>query len=201
MTHGAPAKIWKLDCKPCESFLSGERKAKIIKVIPGDKESGVPSRMEHVADIDPLWASTSEGIPPTPDEQHITKIRVENAQQRLQELQAVATIRAAGLSLPDDVTWLLEKNHDPRIIKGETVCANHHPNVAGSKFCSVCGISMSASSAEVFIPQIPVEKLHVNTLRKMCRDRGLPDKGTKVELVKRLTVPANVKLTTEVQAA
>jgi hypothetical protein len=203
VTHGSPAKVWKLDCGPqpdgragCESYLRGDHKPKIIKVIPGDREQGIPSRMEHVADADPHWSSTPEGIPPTPDEQHVNKIRAERGAQELQQLQALIAAKSAGISIPDNAMWLLQQTFDPRIIKGTTVCANGHDNVAGAGFCSTCGIRMSAQAQLGEAPDVteedaplnplPLGTLHVSTLRKMCRERGLTDKGTKDAMITRL---------------
>jgi hypothetical protein len=211
---GAPVRTWGLECPPCEAYLRGDRKAKIIRVIPGDKEQGIPSRMEHVADADPQWSTTPEGIPPTPDEQHVNKIRAERGAEQLQQLQALAMLQGAGFKLPDEAQWLLDKNFDARIVRGTVVCPDGHDNTSGAQFCATCGIRMATKA--FLAPAEPVtadsdsgesppdaESLrifHVATLKKMCREKGLPDKGNKEILIKRLTVPATVKLTSEVAA-
>jgi hypothetical protein len=133
VTRGAPAKVWKLDCPDCEGYLRGDGKRKVIKVIPGDKEQGIPSRMEHVVDSHPQWSNTPEGIPPTPDEQHVNKIRAERGSQQLQQLSALAALQAAGLKIPDEAMWLLEQNFDHRIVKGKVSCSNGHDTTSGSK--------------------------------------------------------------------
>lgn len=209
VTHGAPAKIWKLECPPCENYLRGDKRAKIIKVIPGDRDQGIPARMEHVADSDPHWSSTPEGIPPTPDEQHINKVRAERGAQELQQLQALIAARGAGINIPDNAMWLLQQTFDPRIIKGTVICPNGHENLPGSKFCNECSIRMAGAPEIPAAPdlsmapdaalsdapqfafgQLQLERLHVATLKKKCRDAGLPDKGTKVELIARLSKQA-----------
>lgn len=239
VTNGIPAKIWRLDCSPCESYLRGDRKPKIIKVIPGDKDQGIPSRMEHVADADPHWSSTPEGIPTTPDEQHVNKIRAEKGAQELQMLQALIAAKNSGINIPDNAMWLLNQTFDPRIIRGQVICANGHENTSGAKFCAECGMDMAtrgmvvgedarkspeyalggavASADEIrekldlppwaiTEPSVPVvmttqgpvpftsepqqvdlSLLHVATLKKMCREKGLPDKGTKAQLIERLS--------------
>lgn len=198
VTRGAPAKVWKLDCVPCERYLRGDDKPKVIKVIPGDKEQGIPSRMEHVADADPHWSTTPEGIPATPDEQHVNKIRAERGTQQLQQLSALAALQQAGLKIPDEAFWLLSQNFDQRIIKGTTICANGHDNPAGVKYCGECGMTMVSRDAlagielpepepgELPVP-LPLGTLHIATLKKMARERGLDTKGTKVQLIERLT--------------
>ena len=37
---------------------------------------------------------------------------------------------------------------------------------------------------------VDLERLHLQTLRKMCRDTGLPDKGSKDTLIGRLQAAA-----------
>ena len=208
VTRGAAVKTWKLDCMPCEKYLRGDEKPKIIKVIPLEKEQGIPSRMEHVADSDPHWSTTPEGIPATPDEQHVNKIRAERGSQQLQQLSALAALQQAGLKIPDEAFWLLSQNFDQRIIKGTTICANGHDNPAGVKFCNECGMPMVSRDVagelpvgakdDVSLPlpedrqgvieaPIPLGTLHVATLKKMARERGICDKGTKVQLIERLT--------------
>lgn len=200
VTRGAPAKVWKLDCQPCERYLRGDDKPKVIKVIPGDKDQGIPSRMEHVADSDPHWSTTPEGIPATPDEQHVNKIRAERGTAQLQQLSALAALQQAGLKIPDEAFWLLSQNFDQRIIKGTTICSNGHDNPAGVKFCNECGLPMATDAKDLIpalpsgeeeqetpIEALPLGTLHIATLKKMARNRGLSDKGKKAELIARLT--------------
>lgn len=193
--QGAVQKVWELRCPPCESYLRGDRRPRVIKVTGGDKNKGIPSRMEHVADADPHWASSPEAVPKTPDEENIHTIRAVQGAEQLKMLEAFAAATAAGLDIPKEAWWLLEQNFDPRILKGRLECANGHDNAAGTKFCGECGISMNAKAA---IPQktaetagedepVPdLQRLHVATLRKMCRERGVPDRGSKTELISRL---------------
>ena len=50
VSQGKPAKEWRLDCPPCEGYLKGDRKPKILKTTPGDPKAGIPSRQERVPD-------------------------------------------------------------------------------------------------------------------------------------------------------
>jgi hypothetical protein len=169
---------------------------KIIKVIPGDKEQGIPGRMEHVPDSDPFWSTTPEGIPPTPDEQHINKVRTEKGAQELQYLSALGQLKQMGISIPDNAMWLLEHTFDPRIVKGSVVCPDGHENAAGTKYCGECGVAMNTKGAIAPVEElpgtaplediIPLRSLHIATLRKRCREKGLDDKGTKDQLIFRL---------------
>jgi hypothetical protein len=193
VTRGVPAKVWKLDCSPCEGYLRGDGKPKVIKVIPGDKDLGIPSRMEHVIDSHPQWSNTPEGIPPTPDEQHVNKIRAERGTQQLQQLQALAALQGAGLKIPDEAMWLLSQNFDARIVKGTVVCSNGHDNAAGAKFCGECGIDMAtrgsigpAEDEDDGPAELDIWKLDRSTLQKMCKEKGVSGRGTTDELRQRL---------------
>lgn len=211
MTKGIAAKVWKLDCAKCESYLRGDGKPKVIKVIPGDKENNIPSRMEHVIDAHPQWSNTPEGVPPTPDEQHVNKIRTERGAHELQMLQALIAAKNAGMSIPDNAMWLLEQNFDPRLIHGKVVCNNGHDNTAGAKFCSTCATPLASrgvteepkvqigdpdgqevdisvgENGRIRADALPLRTLHVATLKKMARDKGLSDKGSKADLIERIT--------------
>jgi hypothetical protein len=201
VTHGAPVKIWKLDCADCEPLLRGDSKKKIIHMTPGDKERGIPGKMMHVPDADPHWSTTPEGIPQTPDEQHIFKLRTEQGRRQLEMLQAYAALsKVPGLDLRDfaEAQWMLDQTLDPLrrpAVEGRIVCASGHDNLAGTKFCGECGVPMDVKKeiepppGELFSgePVIPLEMLHIATLRKKCREQGLSDRGTKVQLIGRLS--------------
>ncbi len=203
VTHGSPVKTWRLECPECETHLRGERKQKIIKASPGDKERGIAPTLNHVPDADPHWANTPEGIPPTPDEQHIHKLRAEQGRQQLDMLTAYAALsKIPGLDLTDfeQAKWLLDQTIDPLkrpVVKGTLVCVTGHENDPGAKFCGECGIPMNgkrAIEANDELPDttpledlIPLHSLHIATLRKRAREHGLNDKGTKVQLIERLS--------------
>ncbi len=198
VNKGAPVRVWQITCPPCESYLRGDTKPKVIKVIPGDKDNNIPSRMEHVVDADPHWSTTPEGVPLSPDEQHVHKLRSERGRQDLDMLQAIASLRNTGIDLGDyrDAMWLLEQRFDKRIIHGSMVCAAGHNNSAGVKFCQECGISMTTlgiidaaedDDPEPSEPFIDVYKLDFKTLQKMCKEKGLSARGTADQLRQRLT--------------
>jgi hypothetical protein len=187
--EGAPARDWKLDCPPCERFLRGADRPQVLKITPGDIKAGIAPRHNRVPDADPQWSSSLQTIPLTPDEQQVNAVRTEKATQQLQMMQALAAYRAAGVEVPPDAMWLLEQTFDQRIIKGTTVCMNGHDSPAGVKFCAECGASMDTRAAlETSKPPeaIDVHRLHVQTLRKMLRDKGLPDRGSREDMVRRL---------------
>ena len=59
VTRGVPEKIFAITCAPCESYLKGERKQKILRY-QIDAKTGQTVRQERVADADPMWVQ-----PPT----------------------------------------------------------------------------------------------------------------------------------------
>jgi hypothetical protein len=188
VTRGAPDKAFRLDCPSCEGYLKGDRKQRILKTTPGDPKAGIPAKQERVADADPLWSSTPDSVPLTPDEAAVNHVRAERGSQQIQMLQALAAIRATGVNVPVEAMWLLEKELPAGILYGTMLCVNGHDNAAGAKFCAECGAAMNARAQVEAAPEavIPLDRLHVQTLRKMCREKDLPDKGTKDEMIMRL---------------
>jgi hypothetical protein len=188
---GAPVKVFKLDCPPCEAYLRGDRKPKKL-VYQINKTTGQTVRQERVADADPMWSSTPDTIPLTPDEERTNSTRQERGRMQIEMIQALAAMRSTGIQVPAEAMWLLEREIPEGVLRGTVVCVSGHDVPAGSKFCPDCGASMAARGA-IAPPDEPEEpaavdlgRLHPQTLAKMCRDAGLPDKGRKDELISRL---------------
>jgi hypothetical protein len=186
---GAPAKVWKLECPQCEAVLSGARKPKILKYNI-DKATGRTLNQERIADADERWSSTPDTIPLTPDEERTNATRETRGRMQIEMLQALAAWRATGIDVPAEAMWLLERELPEGVLRGTVLCANQHDNPAGLKFCGECGVSMAARGA-IAPPEdepavVDLDRLHVQSLRKMCRDAGLPDKGSKDVLIGRL---------------
>lgn len=193
--NGAPAKIFKLECEPCEAYLRGDRKPKILKY-QTDGKTGQVIRQERIADADPMFSSTPDTIPLTPDEERTNGIRAERGRLQLEMLQALAAVRSTGINVPAEALYLLEQELPPGVLKGTVVCASGHDNPAGNKHCGECGTSMAARGA-IAPPDEPpgepvmdLERIHPQTLKKMCRAKGLPDKGSKDALIGRLQAAA-----------
>jgi hypothetical protein len=195
VTHGAPAKVFKLSCPPCESYLKGDGKAKKL-VYQIDKNTGQSIRQERVPDSSDLWSSTQDTTPLTPDEERTNATRTERGRMQIEMIQALASIRATGIHIPPEALFLLEREIPEGILRGTMVCANGHDVVAGLKFCGECGIGMNVKAAigpagdEDEPVVVDLTLLHPQTLRKMCRERDLPDKGSKDVLVGRLEAAA-----------
>jgi hypothetical protein len=203
VTRGNPVKTWKLECPECETHLRGDLKQRIIRASPGDKERGIAPTLNHVPDADPHWANTPEGVPPTPDEQNIHKIRAEQGQRQLDRLTAFAALKQSGMKIPPQAQWLIDNTLEEIAelektgsITGSIVCADGHDNSPGAKFCGECGMNMNVratvSPAAEELPTlledlIPLHSLHIATLRKRAREARLNDKGTKAQLIERLS--------------
>ena len=187
---GAPAREFRLDCPPCEAHLRGDRKQKKL-VYQTDPKTGQVLRQERVADADPMWSSTPDTVPMTPDQERTHHVRIERGEQQLRALESIATLAKAGIDFRTrpDVLFFLRENQLPEdVLQGTVLCADSHPNLPGTKFCSECGMSMAARGAIAAAeePEVDLGRLHVATLRKRCRDAGLPDKGSKDALIGRL---------------
>ena len=193
MRNGIPEKVWGLDCPPCEGFLRGDRRPKKLQYQTHPK-TGQVTHQDRVADADPMWSSTPDTIPLTPDETRTNEVRSERGRMQIDMLQALAALRSTGVEVPPEAMWLLERELPAGVLKGTVVCLNGHDVPAGLKFCGECGVSMAARGAiETAPPPEPAEpatldldKLHPQTLKKLCRQRHLPDSGSKDELIARL---------------
>jgi hypothetical protein len=189
VTRGAPAKTWNLNCPPCEAHLRGDRKSKILK---HKIESGRVVSQERVPDADPMWSSTPETAPLTPDEERTNSVRSERGRMQIEMLQALAALRSTGVEVPPDALWLLERELPAGVLQGTVVCLNGHDVPGGSAFCPQCGASMAARAAVEAAPEpdpepaVDLGRLHPQTLKKRCREAGLPDKGSKDEMIRRL---------------
>ena len=189
VTRGVPEKVFSITCGPCESYLKGDRKPRILKY-QIDSKTGQTVRQERVADADPMFSSTPDTIPLTPDEERTNTTRTERGRMQIEMLQALAAIRSSGINVPAEALYLLERELPEGVLRGTVVCAEGHDNAAGARFCAECGISMNArgaiGSGAAEEPAVDLGLLHVQSLRKMCRERGLPDKGGKADLIARL---------------
>jgi hypothetical protein len=160
--NGVSDRDFRLDCPGCENFLKGGGKT-ILKQTPGDKENGIPAVQERVADGDPLWATTAESIPETPDEKKYTSRRNKLGAEELEWVRAVAAARQAGIEIPEAAREMLQRRLPGFVIQGEVV------------------------RNEVEAPKYTLEDLSTEKLKLMCKDQGLPVSGSRVKLIERLS--------------
>ena len=166
---GNPAKIWALTCVQCENFLRA----------------------------DPLWSTTVAEIPETHDEQSEREDYEKRGANDIQTMMALALTRMTGGEVPDTVARMIDgsKLHLPAQVK--VLCPPHgHANPPGVKFCGECAAPMrDAAPAGALPPPAPapdLADLHPQKLRKMCREKGLDDSGTRPEMLARLEAAGKV---------
>jgi hypothetical protein len=161
--NGAPDKIWKFDCVMCENHLR----------------------------TDPLWSTTVSEIPETYDEQKTREDWDKRGAQDRDAIMPVLLAKLAGLEpsqLPESLTRAISGTslHIPGVME----CPKGHAQPSGQDFCGKCGSPMhDAASAGSFPPPAPapdLADLHPQKLRKMCREQGLDDSGTRPEMIARL---------------
>ena len=182
---------WPVDCDAHEAFYKGAGKPKVLTYVK-DKKTGAVIRQDRVPDLHPGIGFTPGAIPLTRDEEETQALRLEQGENQLRALESIATLAKAGIDFrtrPDVLLYLRENNLPEDVLQGSVMCLNDHPNPAGVKFCGECGASMAARGAiggEQASPALDLAGLHPQKLKKLCRERGLDDRGSKGELIARL---------------
>ena len=171
VVQGAPAKLWALTCVQCEDHLRE----------------------------DPLWSGTVADIPETRDEESEREDYEKRGANDIQTMMALALTRMTGGEVPDTVARMIDgsKLHIPSQVK--VLCPPYgHANPPGMKFCGECAAPMREAVPAVEAPAIPdapsrdLADLHPQKLRKMCREAGLDDSGTRPEMLARLAAAERV---------
>lgn len=132
---------------------------------------------------DPLWSATLAEIPETPDERIAREDAEKRGERALKKAQEQTNFKLTDLTA--QVVELLKVQNEGRMPGQGAIAELVAREVA------------KAVAAQHLMPvQVPaeltdsdpavLERLHVRTLGKMCRDRGLPDKGSKADLIGRL---------------
>jgi SAP domain len=162
--NGAPGKLWKLDCVMCENHLRN----------------------------DDLWSTTVSEIPETYDEKSSREDWEKRGAQDRDAIMPLLLAKLAGVDpsqLPESLTRAISGTslHIPGMME----CPKGHAQPSGQDFCGKCGSPMhDAAPAGSIPPPAPapdLASLHPQKLRKLCRERGLNDSGTRPEMIARLT--------------
>ena len=172
VVQGAPAKLWALTCVQCEDHLRE----------------------------DPLWSGTVADIPETRDEESEREDYEKRGANDIQTMMALALTRMTGGEVPDTVARMIDgsKLHIPSQVK--VLCPPYgHANPPGMKFCGECAAPMREAAPAVEAAPSPPDApgrdladLHPQKLRKMCREKGLDDSGTRPEMLARLAADRKV---------
>lgn len=186
VAQGAPARVWALDCPPCEDHLRS----------------------------DPLWSATVSKIPETYDEQLTREDFDKRGVLDERALMAMALAKLTGLELPEtlrarvlgagpgDVAGMLECPEGHAVLPGAKFCAEcgapmreapaavgcpaGHENALTAKFCAECGLTMSAPALPAAGEAEDLGALNANDLRQLAKARGIDATGTKAEVLARL---------------
>jgi len=172
------AELWALKCPECENHL------------------------RH----DPLWASTIAEIPETPDEATSREDWEKRGAYDEKKLMAMAMARITGLEVPESLLRALPARFQALPAAGTVECGNGHGVAAGSKFCPECGEPLRGVVPASVAPQPggfagssgrltvsaeearrrPLAQWRIDDLKELARTRGLPDEGTRVEVLERI---------------
>lgn len=139
---------------------------------------------------DPLWAAMPSEIPETPDEKSIREDAEKRGERAIKKSQEKLSVQQGELN--QRIVELLERNGrgaepDPDLIE-RLVAEQVQKAIAGMN--GHAPVPAPASEPDAGIPldgQVDLTRLHVRTLGKMCRDRGLDSRGGKTDLIARLT--------------
>jgi hypothetical protein len=196
---GLPVHPWAVECAAHEAFFMGYNRPKVLKYLI-DPTTGKAGSQQRVLDSHPGFSTNPDTIPLTYDEQLTDKRFRETAQAQIDMMNALGTAVGNGLQIPREMMHFLKKglpSETLRSLEATAPCLNGHDNPARNKHCSECGISMAARGSigpgledPPGEPEIDLERLHVQSLRKRCRDAGLADKGSKEALIGRLQAAA-----------
>ncbi len=169
----------------------GYNRPKVLKYIT-DPASGKVISQQRVLDSHPGFSTNPDMIPLTYDEQVTDKRFRETAQAQIDMMNALGTAIGNRLQIPREMMHVLRKGLPAETLlslEASRACLNGHDNAVSVKFCGECGVPMNAKAAigsEPSEPAIDLARLHVQSLRKLCRDRGVPDKGSRDDLIARL---------------
>lgn len=151
---------------------------------------------------DPLWSATLAEIPETPDERLSREDAEKRGERAIKKAQEELSVRQHELT--EKIVSLLERGGTPaqlpdpdfiaRLVAQEVAKAMNTPEPSPpERFLPVPrqefrdGPFAPSCPPDLAIPvDVPLERLHVRTLGKMCRERGLDDKGKKADLIARL---------------
>jgi hypothetical protein len=145
---------------------------------------------------DPLWAAMPAEIPETPDERTKREDAEKRGEKALKKAQEQTNVKLAEVS--EQIVQLLKAQHNG-ILPGQDGIAEIVAAEVAKALAQQTVYTMTQDSPGLgdFSPVLEsageqqLSRLHVRTLGKMCRERGLDSTGGKTDLIARLiTYPA-----------
>lgn len=185
---GYPAKVFRIDCTPCEAVLfGGQRRVK--------KSTLTGGAMEYEIAHDPCWSRTIDGIPLTPDEERAKEAYEVRGSQERDQLTLSLLSKMAGDTTSDLLSqgitgaWAYRGS-----LAASRPCKNGHSVSFEAQFCESCGADMQEKPAFLekavdpgYQGEIPdYDDASVSALRRACEDRGLRFDGDHAALTERL---------------
>lgn len=146
---------------------------------------------------DPLWAAMPSEIPETPDERTVREDAEKRGERQIKKSQERLSVQQGELN--ERIVELLERGGrgsvaepDPDLIA--RLVAEQVQKILGNReqFSLVPEAEAEAEApvpGKITVPtdgSVDLMLLHVRTLGKMCRDRGLDSSGGKTDLIARL---------------
>lgn len=131
---------------------------------------------------DPLWAAMPSEIPETPDEKTIREDAEKRGERAVKKSQERLSVQQGELN--EKLVELLARGG-----RG----AEPDPGLIARLVAEQVHKILGEPALPDPVPEIPLDgqvdlmRLHVRTLSKMCNDRGLDRRGSKADLIARLT--------------
>lgn len=204
--QGAPVKVWSLTCAPCEQHLITDPMwSATIADIPESPDE-VRSREDwekrgerDVKILEAIGAARNAGMP-IPET--LLRALSTTGAHHFGRAASSGLLECAEGHACDPGSKFCGECGAP--VLRPAVCPNGHEMAAKAKFCGECGAAVAAAPpAAAPLPAMtappappdpgqgsarkkPLKDMRADDLRKMARDRGLDDSGTRAELLARL---------------
>lgn len=148
------------------------------------------ARCARVLRKDPLWSASVAEIPETPDERAAREDAEKRGERALKKAQEETNVKLTGLTA--QIVELLQKQGQGAVPGEDVIAALVAREVAKAMQNGTISLALAQEPEPEPEPYaVPsgasLERMHVRTLGKMCRERGLNDKGGKTDLIARLT--------------
>jgi len=146
---------------------------------------------------DPLWAAMPAEIPETPDEKMIREDAEKRGERQIKKSQEKLSVQQFELSQQQAE---MNQHIVAMLMRGSNGGSSPDPDLIAAlvaqevqKALTAIRENVTAHAPEITVPAdsgLDLMRLHVRTLSKMCHDRGLDRRGSKAELITRMSAAA-----------